>query len=82
MIFGTFAASAVVVVLLFGTACLSIVVTGEAQVPSSSNQPQQARRHKDNITSSSNVHGVAGRVIKIEGKITNLGPVSQTTLAA
>jgi hypothetical protein len=63
----------VVVVLLFGTACFSIVGSGEAQVSSSSDQPQQSRDIKIEVTSSSNVHGIAGQIIKIEGKITNVG---------
>ena len=71
MIFGTLAAS-VLVVLLFATTCFSIVVSGEAQVSSSLDQPQQSGDIKIEVTSS-NVHGVAGQIIKIEGKITNLG---------
>src|SRR3954462_15633590 len=73
MIFRTLAAS-VVVVLLSGTACFSIVVSGEAQVSStSSEQPLQSGALKIDVSSSSNVHGVAGQIIKIEGKITNVG---------
>jgi hypothetical protein len=71
MIFKTLAAS--VVVLLFGTACFSIVLSGEAQVSSSSDQSQQSGDIQIVVTSSSEVHGVAGQIIRIEGKITNVG---------
>jgi hypothetical protein len=61
----------VIVLLLFGTVCVSTVMSAEAQVSSPSDQSQNSGDIKIEVTSSSEVHGVAGQIIRIEGKITN-----------
>jgi hypothetical protein len=60
-----------VVLLLFGTACFSTVMSAGAQVSSSSDQSEHSGDIKIEVTSSSEVHGVAGQIITIEGKVTN-----------
>jgi hypothetical protein len=61
----------VVVPLLFGTACFSTVMSAQSQASSSSDQLPHSGDIKIEVTSSSDIHGVAGQIIRIEGKITN-----------
>jgi hypothetical protein len=61
----------VVIVLLFGTVYFSRIMSAEAQMSSSSDQSQHPGDIKIEVTFASEVHGVAGQIIRIEGKITN-----------
>jgi hypothetical protein len=62
------------IVILTNTLSVLYPVNGEQQAASINNLPLTQNNVKIDILTSKTLHGIAGQLVKIEGKITNLNP--------